>query len=77
MLMLFQALGTQDVLSVMTHGQILVFTVFVVFYIPCVATVGVLYRQVRGKATVSILFYTFLVALILGLLTRAVATVIW
>ena len=77
MLMLFQALGTQDVLSVMTHGQILVFTIFVVFYVPCVATAGVLYKQVRGRATWAILLYTFLLALILGLLTRAVAGLIW
>jgi ferrous iron transport protein B len=77
MLMLFQALGTQDVSSVMSQGQILVFTIFVVFYVPCVATVGVLFKQVKGKATWAILIYTFLLALILGLLTRAVASLIW
>ncbi len=77
MLMLFQALGTRNVLSVMSHGQILVFTIFVVFYVPCVATLGVLYKQVRGKATWAILLYTFSLALILGLLTRLVASLIW
>ena len=77
MLMLFQALGTQDVLSVMSRGQILVFTVFVIFYVPCVATIGVLYRQVRGKATWIITLYTFVLALLMGLLTRIVAGLIW
>jgi ferrous iron transport protein B len=77
MLMLFQALGTRDISSVMSYGQILTFTIFVIFYVPCVATVGVLYKQVRGKATWIITFYTFLLALVLGLLARFVASLIW
>ncbi|MFH1942751.1 MAG: ferrous iron transport protein B [bacterium] len=77
MLMLFQALGTNDVLTVMTQAQILVFTVFVVFYIPCVATMGVLYRQVRGKAMLAITGFTFILALLMGILTRGFAALIW
>ena len=77
MLMLFQAVGTSNLLTVMTQGQILVFTVFVVFYIPCVATIGVLYKQVRGKATAAIVVFTFLIALLMGLLTRGITTLIW
>jgi len=77
MLMLFQALGTHDVLSVMTRGQILVFTIFIVFYIPCVATIGVLYRQVREKGMLAIVGFTFVLALLLGVLTRIVALLIW
>jgi len=77
MLMLFQALGTRNVLTVMTQGQILVFTIFVVFYIPCVATIGVLYKQVRAKGTLAIVGFTFVVALLMGVLTRGVAALIW
>ena len=77
MLMLFQALGTNDILSVMTYGQVLVFTVFVVFYIPCVATIGVLHRQVRKKGMLLIVGFTFVAALFLGLLARGVSAIIW
>ena len=77
MLMLFQALGTNDVLTVMTRGQVLVFTIFVVFYIPCLATMGVLVKQVRAKAMMLITGFTFVLALIMGLAARAVAWLIW
>jgi ferrous iron transport protein B len=70
MLMLFQALGTSDVSSVLSSGQILTFTIFVVFYIPCAATIGVLYKQVRAKGTAAIILYTSGIALILGLASR-------
>jgi ferrous iron transport protein B len=72
MLMLFQALGTRNVESVMTVGQIFVFTIFVVFYVPCVGTIGVLGRQVKFKRTMVILFSTLFLALILGLISRGV-----
>lgn len=77
MLMLFQALGTTDLQSVMSHAQILVFTIFVVFYIPCVATIAVLYRQIRAKATLIIVGFTFVIALILGVVVRGIAALIW
>jgi ferrous iron transport protein B len=77
MLMLFQAMGTENLLTVMTQGQILIFTVFVVFYIPCVATIGVLYKQVRWRATAAIVGFTFIIALFMGLLTRGFAALIW
>ena len=77
MLMLFQALGTNDVLSVMSRGQVLVFTVFVIFYIPCVATIGVLVKQVRWKNMLLIVGFMFLLALLMGVLTRGAAALIW
>jgi len=77
MLMLFQALGTHDVLTVLTRGQVLVFTVFIVFYIPCVATMGVLVKQVRKKGMLAIVGFTFVLALLMGVLTRGVASLIW
>lgn len=77
MLMLYQALGTHDLLSVLTYSQILVFTIFVVFYVPCVATLGVLYKQIRLKGTLAVLGLTFLLALVLGMLTRVVSLLFW
>ncbi|MBN1894651.1 ferrous iron transport protein B [bacterium] len=69
LLMLQQALGS-PLDSVLSYGQMMVFTVFVVFYVPCVATIGVLYRQVGVKKTLLIVLYTFLIALFLGFLVR-------
>ena len=77
MLMLFQALGTSDVSTVMSNAQMLVFTVFVIFYIPCIATIGVLFRQVRLKGVIVITLFTFLAAYILALLTRVFTGIIW
>jgi ferrous iron transport protein B len=70
MLMLFQALGTSNVISVMSQTQILVFTLFVVFYIPCLATLGVLAKEIGLKRTIYTTFGTLFVALFIGLLGR-------
>src|SRR5208337_2488607 len=40
LLMLMQALGTTQVASVMSVAQILIFTLFVTFYLPCMATLA-------------------------------------
>ena len=70
MLMLFQALGTSDVISILSQTQILVFTLFVVFYIPCLATMSVMAREIGLKRTIYATFGTLFVALFLGLLGR-------
>jgi len=77
MMMLFQAVGTRDLLSVMTLGQILTFTVFVVFYVPCVATIGALYKTVGSKRMALIVLFTFILALAIGFATRALGWLIW
>ena len=77
MLMLIQAFGTSDLSSVMNPGQILVFTIFVVFYIPCVATIGALWKQIKAKKTVIIIILTIVIALILGVITRGVTGIFW
>ena len=47
-IMLVQALGTTDFAAVMSNEQLFVFTVFSLFYIPCLATLGML-RSVIGN----------------------------
>jgi len=76
MLMLFQAMGTRDLLTVMSFGQILVFTIFAVFYVPCLGTIGVLARQVKTRRTILIVAVTFFIALFLGVMTRGVIALI-
>jgi ferrous iron transport protein B len=75
LIMLRQALGAADFSSVLTPVQMITFTVFVVFYIPCLATLAVLKRElgtrdmlVIASLTVVIAFFAALVARVVGLL---------
>jgi ferrous iron transport protein B len=70
MIMLTQALGTTQVLTVMTKTQILVFTVFVTFYIPCLATIAALWKEIGKKGALLAILFTLSVAIILGFMTR-------
>jgi ferrous iron transport protein B len=70
MIMLTQALGTTQVLTVMTKTQILVFTVFVTFYIPCLATIAALWREIGKKGAFMAILFTLSVAIILAFMTR-------
>jgi len=72
MLMLIQALGTNNVISVMSATQIMTFTIFIIFYIPCVATIAVLWKEIGSKRTMFTIVFTFLIALFLGTVTRFV-----
>jgi ferrous iron transport protein B len=70
MIMLTQALGTTQVLTVMTKTQIVVFTVFVIFYIPCLATIAALWREIGKKGAFLAILFTLSVAIMLALATR-------
>lgn len=72
MLMLIQALGTANVVSVMSTTQIMTFTIFIIFYIPCVATIAVLWREIGSKRTLFTIAFTFILAIILATITRFV-----
>jgi ferrous iron transport protein B len=75
LIMLFQALGTTDVSSVLSAGQIMTFTLFVMFYIPCVATIAVLIRELGGRKTGLAVAATTAVAMIVALIGRGVACI--
>ena len=66
LIMLTQALGTTQVINVMNTNQILTFTVFITFYIPCVATIAVLKRELGGKWTWVAVLLTFGIATVLA-----------
>jgi len=68
--MLTQALGTTEVISVLTKVQILTFTTFITFYIPCVATMAVLARELDRKWMFIISGITLSIALVISLLVR-------
>ena len=73
LVMLFQALGTSQVDTVLSSGQIMVFTVFVLFYIPCVATIAVLNRELGRTRAAVVVGITVGTALVVGLVTRGIA----
>jgi len=70
LLMLMQAVGTTDIATAMTPAQMMVFTMFVVFYIPCLATITVLWREIGKKQTMVITVLTLIIAILIGALTR-------
>ncbi len=70
LIMLVQAIGTANVLSVLTAQQIMVFTIFVTFYIPCAATIAVLLKEFQVRWTTLIVGITLFLAIVLALLTR-------
>ncbi|KPK36266.1 MAG: ferrous iron transporter B [Nitrospira bacterium SG8_35_1] len=70
MIMLFQALGTMDVSSVMSREQIMIFTLFVLFYVPCVATIAVLGKELGWKKMSMVSLATLIVACLIALAAR-------
>jgi len=70
MVMLAQALGTTDFGSVLSAQQMLVFTVFVVFYIPCISTIVTIRNELGAKQMWFIIGLSLLVAMIAALITR-------
>jgi ferrous iron transport protein B len=76
LVMLVQALGTTQVDTVMTTQQLLTFTLFVVFYVPCVATIAVLARQLSWRSAMAISGFTVVVAVAVSLAGRIVYSVL-
>ncbi len=74
LVLLAQALGTNEVASAMTPAQVLGFTLFVTFYVPCVASLATLVREVGWRWTgVSAALNTGLALAIAGLVRLVVA----
>ncbi len=74
LVMLAQALGGSNFNETLTSLQMMTFTVFVVFYIPCLSTLAVLRRELGGRYTAYIVALTIVVALAAALVVRVVGT---
>lgn len=70
LVMLVQALGTTQIQNVMSNGQMLTFTLFVVFYVPCVATIAVMARELGWRDTVVISAFSVVVAVVVSVAGR-------
>ncbi len=70
LVMLNEALGTTQLETVLTQTQLLTFTIFMLFYIPCAATIAALSREIGWRGAASAVIASLALALALGVLTR-------
>ncbi len=70
MVMLVQALGTTDIHAVMSAAQIVTFTVFITFYIPCLATLAAMAKEIGIRLTMLAAAYSLALAALLGVASR-------
>ncbi len=75
LVMLGQALGSMAFGDVLTPVQMITYTVFVVFYMPCLATMVVIRKELGGKMMWQIAGMTTLIATLTSLLSRGVAEI--
>jgi len=76
MIMLFQAMHTTQLNTVMSNLQLIVYTIFTIFYIPCVGTMGALVKELGFKRMILITILTIALALILALTSRIALSII-
>jgi ferrous iron transport protein B len=74
LVMLVQSLGLTELAQVaaaMSQAQLVTFTLFVVFYVPCVATIAAMAREVGWRDTAAISGLTVVVATAIAVCSRA------
>ncbi len=71
LILLVDALGTTHITTVLSPLQILVFTVFVLFYIPCVSYIVAMWRELGGRYTLVAVILSLFVATLLASLVRS------
>jgi len=59
----------------LSKTQIMVFSVFVMFYIPCLATIAALWREIGKKGALLAILFGLMVATVLSSLVRVVLEV--
>lgn len=72
LIMLASLLGTSNFGSVLTPLQMIVFTVVAMFYIPCVATIATLAKELGWKKTAVITVFEIVFAVFLGGVTMRI-----
>jgi ferrous iron transport protein B len=76
LIMLRQALGVKDFSQALTYLQMLVFTVFVVFYVPCLATLSALRRELGWRSMLAVSALTVVIAIAAGLFVRGLGSIV-
>jgi len=70
LLMIYQALGTFDVGSLLDWVQLFTFLIFLTFYIPCVSTFAVMLKTIGRKQALVSVFFSVSAALIIAGMVR-------
>ena len=70
MIMLRQALNVTDISQALSPEQMITFTIFVVFYIPCLATLAALKKELNTRDMLIIAALTVVVAMATALVGR-------
>jgi ferrous iron transport protein B len=66
LLMLVAALGTSNIGAVLSKGQIIVLTTFIILYIPCIASLTTLWKEGGWKTATASALLSFTVAIIVA-----------
>jgi ferrous iron transport protein B len=77
LIMLRQALNVSDFSQALTEIQMITFTVFVVFYVPCLATLAILKRELGRREMLTIAGITVIIAIIAASFARIIAFIIY
>jgi ferrous iron transport protein B len=70
LLMVFQALGTQELAGVMDTTQIVTFLVFLTFYVPCVSTFAMMLKLLGWREAMYSVLLSIGVALVVAAAVR-------
>jgi ferrous iron transport protein B len=76
-IMLTEALGTTQITTALTQAQLLTFTIFVIFYIPCAATIAALSREIGWKGAATAVVSTLALATVLAVLARGFGALVF
>ncbi|MCJ7695954.1 MAG: ferrous iron transport protein B [Anaerolineaceae bacterium] len=75
LLMLGQALGSMNFDLVLSPVQMITFTVFVIFYMPCLATLAVIRKELGNKSMWVIMGITIIIATVSALAVRFISMI--
>jgi ferrous iron transport protein B len=77
LVMLQQALGVTDFSQALSPVQMITFTVFVVFYVPCLATLAAIRRELGKRIMLLIAAMTVVIAMVAALTARGIAMLLY
>ncbi len=74
LVMMLQALGVgyQDLMNVISYQQLVIFVVFINFFIPCLSTVAIIWREIGRKIALLSVFLNTAVAVVISLVIRLI-----
>ncbi|HJJ95424.1 MAG TPA: ferrous iron transport protein B, partial [Methanocorpusculum sp.] len=58
--------GTTELLTVLSAGQLYIFAIVCVLFVPCISTIAVLMREHGAKKALLIAMFTLILGLLMG-----------